>query len=61
MVPACLAPNYDFEDILIHLGPVCCSELPTAEQDDKDNQDEDAIVELEYRRLVASGGEAEPL
>ncbi len=53
--------KYRGRDVLICLGRAYCSELPTDEQDERDNEEEDAIMEIEYRRLVATGGEAEPL
>jgi hypothetical protein len=43
------------------LGRLYCSELRSEDNDERDNKEEDAIMELEYERLVASGGEAEPL
>jgi hypothetical protein len=42
-------------------GRLYCSELPSDEQDEQDDEEEDAIMEVEYQRLVASRGEAEPL
>jgi hypothetical protein len=55
------AVNYFYKWLLNFLGRIYCSELPTEEHADEDDREEDAIMELEYRRLVASGGEAEPL
>ncbi len=47
--------------MLIILGRLYCSELQSEEHDEQDNEEEDAIMELEYQRLVATGREAEQL
>ncbi len=47
--------------ILTDKGRLYCSELEIEEYDEQDALEEDALVEIEYQRLVASRGEAEPL
>ncbi len=43
------------------LGRIYCSERVTTDMDQQEADEEDAIMEMEYQRLVASSGEAEPL
>ncbi len=47
--------------MLIHLGCLYCSEPESEQFHAQDARDENALTELEYQRLVASRGEAEPL
>jgi hypothetical protein len=47
--------------LLIIIGCLYYSELQSEELDEQDNNEEDASMELEYQRLVATSGEAEPL
>jgi hypothetical protein len=50
-----------YDCLLIVLGRLYRSERKTKEFDQREADEEDAIMATEYKRLVASGGEAEPL